>query len=105
MKPLPVVKKASELFHPVDPDLHVIDRGQRRTGRKGKARDWEQTGGEVCPACGQEVVRFIPQTKLCIVCDQELIEKQDRDDKKRAKQLKFINQHNARIDKRKKATN
>ena len=95
------MKKASEIFHPVDPDLNVIDRGQRRTGRKGKGQDWERTGGALCPRCGQEAVRFRLQDGVCLQCVQVLNEKQNTDDKKRARQLKFIKQHNARIIKKK----
>ena len=102
MKPSSRFKKASEIFHPVDPKLNVIDRG-RRPGRKGKVKDWVKSGGAICPRCDQAAVRF-RQNGVCIVCAQELIEKQDRDDKKRARQLKFIEQHNARIDRRKGAT-
>ena len=94
-------KTASEIFHPVDLGLNVID---RYTGRKTKARDWKQTGGAFCPQCNQEAVRFRPRDGLCLQCVRDLDEKQDRDDKKRARQLKFINQHNARIDKKKRGT-
>ncbi len=100
----PRIKKASEIFHPVDPELHVIDRGRRRTGRKGKAEDWELSGGALCSRCGLETVKFRPRDGVCPLCVRDLEEKQDRDDKKRAKQLKFIHQHNARIAKRKGAT-
>ena len=97
-------KRASELFANVDPQLHVIDGGQHRTGRKGKLKEWERTGGALCPQCGKEAVRFRPRDGLCYQCVRAGDEKQDRDDKKRARQLKFINQHNARIAKRKGAT-
>lgn len=96
-------RRASEIFHPVDPGLNVIDR-RRYTGRKGKAHEWKQAGGVFCPQCNQEVVRFRPHDGVCIECVRVLDEKQIRDEKKRAKQLKFINQHNARIAKRKGAT-
>lgn len=97
-------KTASELFRDVDPKLHVIDGGQHRTGRKGKPEQWEQTGGALCPQCGQEAVRFRPRDGLCFQCVRAGDEKQERDDKKHARQLKFMNQHNARIAKRKGAT-
>jgi len=95
-------KRASEIFGSVDPELNVIDRGRRRTGQKGKAQDWKQSGGALCPRCGQEAVRFRPRDGVCLQCVRDLDEKQDRDDKKRARQLKFINQHNARINKKKR---
>ena len=92
-------KKASEIFHSVDPALNVIDRGKRKLRKK----DWERAGGAVCPRCNQEAMRFRPQDGVCIPCAQELNLKQDRDDKKRDKQRKFIKQHNARIDRKKRA--
>lgn len=94
------MKRASEIFHPVDPQLNVIDRGRRRTGRKGKGQDWKQAGGAVCPRCNQEAVRFRPEDGVCLQCAKDLNEKVDRDEKKRARQLKFIKQHNARIAKK-----
>ncbi len=97
-------KRASEIFGDVDPKLHVIDGGQHRTGRKGTSKEWEQAGGTFCPRCNQEAVRFRPRDGVCLQCVRAADEKQDRDDKKRARQLKFINQHNARIAKRKGAT-
>ena len=97
-------KTASEIFGSVDPKLHVIDGGQHRTGRKGKSKEWEQAGGGFCPQCGHEAVRFRPRDGLCFQCVRAGVEKQDRDDKKRARQLKFINQHNARIAKKKGAS-
>ncbi|MBA7465029.1 hypothetical protein ES707_00190 [subsurface metagenome] len=97
-------KRASEIFRLVDPHLRVIDGGSRRTGRKGKSEEWEQVGGALCPRCGLEAVRFRPRDGVCLRCVRDLDEKQEADDKKRAKQLKFINQHNARIAKRKGAT-
>lgn len=98
------MKTASEIFHPVDPKLNVIDGGHRRTGRKGKVQDWKQSGGALCPRCNQEAVKFRPSDGVCIQCVRVLDEKQDADDKKRARQLKFIKQHNARIAKREGAT-
>jgi len=97
-------KTASELFGSVDPVLNVIDRRYRRTGRKGKVQDWKKSGGALCSRCNQEAVRFRPRDGVCLQCVRDLDDKQDRDDKKRARQLKFINQHNARIAKRKGAT-
>lgn len=97
-------KKASEIFHEVDPELNVIDRGMRRTGRRGKVRQWDKAGGAFCPRCNTEAVRFRARDGVCLECVRALDEKQDRDDKKRARQLKFIRQHNARIDKKKGAT-
>ena len=98
------IKKASEIFRDVDPALNVIDRGRRRIGHKGTRAEWDQAGGAICPRCGQAAMRFRPQDGVCLACAQELNEKQDRDEKKRARQLKFIKQHNARIDRRKGAT-
>lgn len=95
------LKKASEIFHPVDPELHVIDRGTRRKSRK---KDWDDTGGAFCTRCNQEAVRFRPRDGVCFRCVQQEEEKHYRDEEKRKKQLKFIKQHNARIDRRKGAT-
>ena len=95
-------KKASEIFHPVDPALNVIDGGRRRKGKLTN-KDWDRTGGAICPRCNHEAVRFRHRDGVCWDCARALNEKQDQDDKKRAKQLKFIKQHNARID-RKRAT-
>ena len=95
------LKKASEIFHPVDPNLHVIDRG---THRKPRKKNWGDAGGAFCPRCNQEAVRFRPRDGVCFNCVRDEEEKKDRDFDKRKKRLKFINQHNARIDKRKGAT-
>jgi len=93
-------KRASEIFGSVDPKLHVINGGQRNTGRKGKVREWNQAGGALCPRCGLEAVRFRPRDGLCLQCVRDIEENQEADEKKRARQLKFISQHNARITKR-----
>ena len=95
-------KRASEIFHPVDPSLNVIDRGYRRKGKLTN-NDWNSSGGAICPRCNNAAVRFRPQDGVCWDCARALNEKQDKDDEKRARQLKFIKQHNARID-RKRAT-
>ena len=87
-------KRASEIFGTVDPNLRVIE-GHRHLNKK----DWKRSGGAVCPRCGKEAVRF--RHGVCITCAQILNENLDRDEKKRAKQLKFVKAHNARIDKRK----
>ena len=93
-------KRASEIFGQVDPHLTVID---RHTGRRAKASDWRRSGGELCPRCLKEAVRFRPRDGVCVECVRVISEKEERDIKKRAKQLKFITQHNARIIKRKGA--
>lgn len=91
------MKKASEIFGEVDPNLRVVD---HKTGRRGKQKEWELAGGAFCPRCNLEAVRFRPADGVCLQCAQVLNQKQDRDDKKRARQIKFIKQHNARITKR-----
>ena len=98
-----MLKKASEIFHPVDPNLNVIDRGQRRTGQKPHPQAWDKAGGAFCPNCNQEAVRFSPVNGFCLECNRELNKKEQAEEKKRAKLLKVIQQHNARIDKRKGA--
>lgn len=94
-------KSASEIFHPVDPRLNVIGGYRRR--KKTTKEDWERSAGDICPRCKKEALRFLPQAGLCFDCVHQSNEKQDRDDNKRAKQIKFIKRHNARID-RKRAT-
>ena len=91
-------KSASEIFKPVDPSLNVIDRGHRP--RKTTMKDWERLNGAVCPRCNHDALRYRPEDGVCRDCAEELNEKQDRDDNKRARQLKFIRQHNARITKK-----
>lgn len=93
------MKKASEIFHEVDPNLKVVE-GHRH--KRLTRKDWDNAGGAKCPRCNQEAVKFRGDG-VCIQCAQVLNEKQDRDDKKRAKQLKFIKQHNARITKKRGA--
>ena len=94
------MKRASEIFKEVDPHLNVIDRGSRRTGRKGTSEQWRRSGGAFCLRCGQEAVRFNSYNGLCTQCNQELIEKEDKEEKKLARQRKFIQQHNARLKKK-----
>lgn len=99
-------KKASELFAAVDPDLKVIDGGNRRRrskepSRKGQA-DWDKLGGAKCPRCGQDAFRFRPEDGVCILCAQALNEKELRDERKRARFLRFMKAHNARIDRSKR---
>ncbi len=92
-------KRASEIFGGVDPHLKVINVSH---GHSRKALgDWEASGGAVCSRCKQEAVRFRSRDGVCVQCVRELEEKQDREDEKRTKQLKFIKQHNARIEKKK----
>lgn len=91
------MKKASEIFGEVDSNLRVID---RRTGRRGKGKDWKRTGGALCPRCNLEAVRFI--RGVCIPCAQALNQQLDKDEKKAARIIKFIKQHNARIARRKR---
>ena len=62
-------KKASELFHQVDPSLKVIDGGthyhKRKSGRL-TIEDWERTKGTICPSCGQETLRIVGG--VCLQC-------------------------------------
>ena len=101
-------KTASELFRQVDPHLTVIDGGTRHYNKRRPQQltnqDWEASGGAVCPRCKEEVVRFRPQDGVCRQCANLLNEKQDRDEKKHAKFLRLVKAHNARVDKRKRAT-
>jgi predicted amidophosphoribosyltransferase len=93
------MKRASEIFGSVDPHLKVIDGGTRRTQRS-KQEDWEASGGAICPRCKNETVRFRPQDGVCRECAESLDEKHFEDEKKRAKQLRYVKAHNARIKKR-----
>jgi len=88
-------KKASEIFRPVDPDLRVVE-GHRRANKK----DWEKSGGALCTQCGEEAVRFL--NGVCFQCVRILDEKDEKELKKIARQLKYVKQHNARIDKKKR---
>ncbi len=92
-------KRASELFGSVDPNLKVIDASHRHP--KKSLSDWEASGGAICPRCNEEAVRFRPQDGVCRQCADALNEKHFKDEKKRAKFLRFVKAHNARIDKRK----
>ena len=96
-----IKKRASEIFAAVDPHLKVIDGGSRRRrarrlSPKGQA-DWDNLGGAKCPRCGQDAVRFRPEDGVCIFCAGVLNEKELRDERKRARFLKFQKAHNARI--------
>ncbi len=111
MKPM----KARELFAPVDPHLTVIDGGvHRRKGKRDEQEqedseaspghswaiteaDWLAAGGTLCPRCEEETVKLRPQDKLCPRCAELADEKTIRDEKKRAKFLKYRKAHNARI--------
>jgi len=89
-------KTASEILGAVDPHLTVIGGGRRRKHRSNQ-EDWKDSGGAVCPRCGEERVRFRPEDGNCRECATLLNEKQDQDEKKRANQLRYVKAHNARI--------
>lgn len=107
--------KASELFALVDPHLTVIDSGHHRRKDKREQQeqedreasprrawtiteaDWLAAGGTFCPRCGEETIKLRPQDKLCPGCAEWVDEKTIRDEKKRAKFLKYMKAHNARI--------
>lgn len=86
------MKRASEIFGPVDPHLTVI------SGRRYRQGNWEASGGAVCPRCHSEVVRFRPEDGVCRQCGNVLNEKEFSDKIKQAKFQKFRKAHNARID-------
>jgi len=92
-------KRASEIFGPVDPQLKVIDGGTRRHKKK-ELSDWEKLDGAKCPKCGKDALRFRPQDGVCMVCAGEANEKELRDERKRARFLRYMRAHNARIGKR-----
>jgi len=92
------MKRASEIFGSVDPHLNVIDRGHRRRPvHPLTSKDWESAGGSFCSRCRQEALRFRPFDGVCLDCVRDIDEKKDREDKKRAKILKYVKAHNARI--------
>lgn len=94
-------KRASEIFGSVDPHLKVINASHRH--RKMSVSEWEASGGAICPRCEQEAIRFRPEDGVCRSCADSLNEKHFKDERKRAKFLRFVKAHNARIDKRKRA--
>jgi len=100
-------KRASEIFGAVDPHLKVIDGGSRRRNSKrpsAKAEaDWNKLGGSKCPRCGIDALRFRPEDGVCVFCGQALNEKELRDERKRARFLKYMKAHNARINKGKRS--
>lgn len=70
------MKKASEIFHPVDPELNIIDRGQRRKSRKATGLEWNRAGGVICPECGEETLRILYGT--CLQCYNEKVSESER---------------------------
>jgi len=88
------MKRASEIFAPVDQNLKVRDRGNKRT------KDFDAAGGAVCPRCGEEAVRFRPEDGICFRCARLLDEKFFSDKRKHDKFERFRKAHNARIRKR-----
>lgn len=91
-------RRASEIFGVVDPHLKVIDGGRRHKCRSSQ-EDWEASGGVICPRCGEEAIRFRSEDGVCRQCADFLNDKKFSDDKKRAKFLRFVKAHNARIEK------
>ena len=94
-----IKKKASEIFAAVDPHLKVIDGGTRRRKKK-ELSDWEKLDGAKCPKCGKDALRFRPEDGVCMVCAGEANEKELRDERKRARFLRYMRSHNAQIGKR-----
>ena len=94
-------KKASEIFAAVDPHLKVIDGGTHRRHKK-KESDWEKLNGAKCPRCGQDALRFRPEDGVCIFCAQKMNERELSEENKKARFLRFMRAHNARIDRNKK---
>lgn len=80
----------------MDPRLTVINGGTHKRFKK----NWEATGGAICPRCGQEAVRFRPGDGVCWQCARAQDEKHFTDEAKRTKFLGFVKAHNARIRKR-----
>lgn len=76
-------KRASEIFHLVDPHLRVIDGGTHRKRRLTKV-DWDNTGGVTCPSCGQEALRMIDG--ICFQCYRnKMAEEEEKLGRKREK--------------------
>ena len=92
-------KRSSEIFAVVDPGLNVVNGGRRRRAKRKDA--WKASGGAICPRCGQEAVRFRPEDGVCRQCGDFLNDKKFQDDKNRAKFLRQVKSHNARIEKKK----
>jgi len=87
-------KSIADVLHAVDPDLKVISGGLR----KKKGTNWEMAEGNECPRCHVKALRFRPEDGVCINCAQFLNEKELQDARKKAKVLKYVKAHNARID-------
>lgn len=78
-------KRASELFHQVDPSLKVIDGGthhHRRRQRRLTKEDWDETAGVICPDCKQETFRLIDG--VCLQCHNEKVAKQEGEEEERS---------------------
>jgi len=80
-------KRASELFHQIDPSLKVIDGGthhHRHRRRRVTREDWDETAGVICPDCKQETLRLIEG--ICPRCyNAKIAEKEERLGRKREK--------------------
>lgn len=86
-------KKASELFHQVDPDLKVIDGGTHYHKRKSRhltIEDWERTKGTICPNCGQEALRLVGG--ICLQCYNKMIAERERKKEDRAERQYYREQ-------------
>ena len=66
--------------------------------------EWERAKGVVCPQCHREVFRVRLQDGVCIPCAYRQDDKYVRDREKRARFLRFMKRHNAKIGKRKGST-
>ena len=68
------------------------------------AEEFAKASGVVCPRCQREVFRVRPQDGMCIACAYRQDDKDVRDREKRARFLRFMKKHNAKIGKRKGST-
>ena len=91
-------------LHEVDPDLRIIKIPHRKVPPQESRENWEKAGGTLCPVCGQETVRIIRIGKWagCLDCQRKHDEKEERDQVKKEKFLKYMKSHNARITKKRR---
>jgi len=82
-------KRASELFHQVDPNLRVIDGGVHRH-KRSTSKDWDKTNGVICSNCGQGTLRMIDG--ICIQCHRAKVAEREKRKEDRAERRYYKEQ-------------